>query len=88
MESACGLHENQPVVQILLCRADGETVAGHGVAEPLERVQVHAHEHAVKVPLRWNKYQTSFVRSVSYLYREEVPVDFIFWAFDAMNRAD
>src|SRR5262249_38524584 len=45
------------------------------------------HEHMLEVPLRWKKPQTVFVNSMSDLFHEDVPFDFIQRVFDVMRRA-
>ena len=45
------------------------------------------HEHVLNLPLRWLKPQTIFVNSMSDLFHEDVPEDFIIQAFDVMRRA-
>jgi protein gp37 len=45
------------------------------------------HEHALELPLRWKKPQTIFVNSMSDLFQEDVPVEFIHKVFDVMKRA-
>ena len=46
------------------------------------------HEEALELPLRWRRPQTIFVNSMSDLFHESVPEDFIFRVFDIMRRAD
>ncbi len=46
------------------------------------------HEDALELPLKWKKPQTIFVNSMSDLFHENVPDDFIFRAFEIMQRAD
>jgi len=46
------------------------------------------HENALQLPLKWKKPQTIFVNSMSDLFHNAVPVDFIFKTFDVMRRAD
>jgi protein gp37 len=45
------------------------------------------HEHMLEVPLRWKKPQMVFVNSMSDLFHEDVPVEFIQQVFDVMRRA-
>jgi protein gp37 len=45
------------------------------------------HEKALELPLRWKKPQTIFVNSMSDLFHEDVPEDFIIRVFDVMRRA-
>ena len=45
------------------------------------------HEAALELPLRWKKPQTIFVNSMSDMFHQRVPKDFILRAFDVMRRA-
>lgn len=45
------------------------------------------HESALELPLRWKRPQTIFVNSMSDMFHQRVPQDFIVRAFDVMNRA-
>jgi len=49
---------------------------------------VTMHEDALEIPLKWKKPQTIFVNSMSDLFHESVPEEFIFQVFDVMCRAD
>lgn len=49
---------------------------------------VTMHENVLELPLRWRKPQTIFVNSMSDLFHEDVPEQFIFRVFDVMRRAD
>jgi protein gp37 len=44
-------------------------------------------EHALEVPLRWKRPQTIFVNSMSDLFHEDVPDQYVHRVFDVMNRA-
>jgi protein gp37 len=46
------------------------------------------HENVLGLPLKWRKPQTIFVNSMSDLFHEAVPVEFILRIFDVMRRAD
>lgn len=48
---------------------------------------VTLHEHVVKKPVDWKKPQTIFVNSMSDLFHEAVPLEFISKIFNAMNTA-
>jgi protein gp37 len=50
--------------------------------------RVTMHEHAVNLPLGWKRPQMVFVNSMSDLFHEDVPVDFIRRVFDVMRQAD
>ncbi|MFA7061363.1 MAG: phage Gp37/Gp68 family protein [Pedobacter sp.] len=45
------------------------------------------HPHALELPLSWKKPQTIFVNSMSDLFLEGVPTDFILKVFDVMRKA-
>lgn len=45
------------------------------------------HPHALEMPLKWKKPQTIFVNSMSDLFLDQVPAEFIKQVFDVMNRA-
>ncbi|MBN1176099.1 MAG: phage Gp37/Gp68 family protein [Dehalococcoidales bacterium] len=49
---------------------------------------VTLHEETLMLPLKWKKPQTIFVNSMSDLFHEDIPVEFIFRVFDVMCRAD
>lgn len=46
------------------------------------------HEHMLELPLRWRRPQRIFVNSMSDLFHEDVPVEFIQRVFDVMRRAN
>jgi protein gp37 len=46
------------------------------------------HEDALGLPIKWKKPQTIFVNSMSDLFHEAVPDDFIFRVFEVMRQAD
>jgi protein gp37 len=48
---------------------------------------VTMHERMLTLPLKWRKSQSIFVNSMSDLFHEEIPDDFIFRVFDIMNQA-
>jgi protein gp37 len=45
------------------------------------------HEHMLEVPLAWSKPKMIFVNSMSDLFHEDVPLEFILKVFDVMRRA-
>ena len=45
------------------------------------------HEHMLELPLSWKKPRMVFVNSMSDLFHEDVPVEFIHRVFDVMSRA-
>lgn len=46
------------------------------------------HEHLLERPLTWKKPQVIFVNSMSDLFHKDVPLSFIEFVFDVMQRAD
>jgi protein gp37 len=58
-----------------------------GQANYASGFELMLHEHMVDVPLHWRKPRLVFVNSMSDLFHEEVPEDFIFRVFDVMRRA-
>ncbi|MHC4844334.1 MAG: DUF5131 family protein [Planctomycetota bacterium] len=48
---------------------------------------VTCHEHVLDMPLKWKKPQMIFVNSMSDLFHEDVPDEFIHDIFDVMNKA-
>ena len=49
--------------------------------------QVTLHEQTLELPLRWKKPRMMFVNSMSDLFHEEVPFEFIVKVFSVMRRA-
>jgi len=45
------------------------------------------HEDIIDLPLKWKKPQTIFVNSMSDLFHEDIPTEFILRIFDVMRRA-
>jgi protein gp37 len=49
---------------------------------------VTLHEDALELPLKWKKPQTIFVNSMSDLFHEDIPIEFILRIFSIMKRAN
>ncbi len=49
--------------------------------------QLTLHEQALEIPLSWKKRQMIFVNSMSDLFHEDVPDEFVHRVFDVMRRA-
>ncbi len=45
------------------------------------------HNHALEIPLKWKKPQNIFVNSMSDLFHEDVPMEFILKVFEVMKKA-
>jgi protein gp37 len=58
-----------------------------GQANYVNGFQVTLHEHTLNLPLRWKNPQKIFVNSMSDLFHEEVPFDFIQKVFEVMKKA-
>lgn len=65
----------------LRLQAMGQTNYANGFA-------LTVHETALELPLRWKKPKAIFVNSMSDLFHEEVPAEFIRRMFNIMGRAD
>lgn len=50
--------------------------------------EINMHGNVLELPLQWKKPQTIFVNSMSDLFHEYVPEEFILRVFDVMRRAD
>jgi protein gp37 len=71
------------------CYAERMAVRLKAMGQPnyVNGFELTIHEHALELPLRWKKPQTIFVNSMSDLFHEDVPTDFILQVFDVMHRA-
>ncbi|MFH1023042.1 MAG: phage Gp37/Gp68 family protein [Planctomycetota bacterium] len=58
-----------------------------GQANYANGFEVALHENMLELPLQWKRPQRIFVNSMSDLFHEAVPDDFIRQVFDVMNRA-
>jgi len=45
------------------------------------------HEHVIELPLKWKKPRVIFVNSMSDLFHQDVPVEFVLRVFETMRRA-
>jgi len=61
---------------------------GMGNANYARGFRVTLHNHALSLPFKWKKPQMVFVNSMSDLFHEEVPLDFIQKVFAIMREAD
>jgi len=59
-----------------------------GQANYANGFKVTVHEHALELPLAWKRPQTVFVNSMSDLFHDAVPANFILRVFDVMRKAD
>lgn len=71
------------------CYAERLAVRLQAMGQPnyVNGFKLTMHEHALELPLRWKKPQTIFVNSMSDLFHEDVPIEFIQKVFDVMKRA-
>ena len=61
---------------------------GMGQANYARGFKVTLHPRSLRLPLGWKKPQMVFVNSMSDLFHEDVPLEFIQKVFDVMRRAD
>ena len=59
-----------------------------GSANYARGFELTMHEHVVAAPLEWKRPMNIFVNSMSDLFHENVPLEFILRVFDVMTRAD
>ncbi|MFH0953586.1 MAG: phage Gp37/Gp68 family protein [Verrucomicrobiota bacterium] len=59
-----------------------------GQANYANGFKVTPHTRALELPLHWKRSQVVFVNSMSDLFHEDIPTDFILRVFDVMNRAN
>ena len=64
-----------------------ERLQAMGQANYVNGFQLTLQPHMLELPLRWKKPQTIFVNSMSDLFHEGVPLEYIKRVFDVMNRA-
>lgn len=72
------------------CYAERLAARLHAMGNPRYQngFEVTLHEDQLTLPLRWKQPRKIFVNSMSDLFHEEVPDDFIIKAFKIMERAD
>lgn len=72
------------------CYAERMTRRLKAMGQPnyINGFRLMTHESVLKLPLGWKKSQTIFVNSMSDLFHEEVPFEFILKAFTVMNSAN
>ncbi len=56
-----------------------------GIPKYKDTFEVRIHPEALKVPYTWKKSKVVFVNSMSDLFHEEIPIDFIKRVFNVMN---
>jgi protein gp37 len=59
-----------------------------GVPKYQNGFQVTTHENVLETPLKWRKPRVVFVNSMSDMFHEDVPFDYVRRIFDVMQRAD
>jgi protein gp37 len=60
---------------------------GTGLPQYTNGFRVTLHPETLELPLHWKKPQTVFVNSMSDLFHDDIPDDFVFGVFDVMRRA-
>ena len=71
------------------CYAERMAVRLQAMGQPnyVNGFQLTMHEHALELPLTWKKPSVVFVNSMSDLFHESVPQEFILRTFEIMRRA-
>lgn len=71
------------------CYAERMAIRLQAMGQPNYRngFELTLHEHVLDLPLRWSKPQSIFVNSMSDLFHEDVPLDFILRVFKVMRQA-
>lgn len=64
-----------------------ERLRAMGQANYVNGFELTLQPHMLKLPLTWNKPQTVFVNSMSDLFHEDVPLEYVRRVFDVMKRA-
>jgi len=72
------------------CYAERMAVRLQAMGQPnyVNGFSVMTHDHVLQHPLRWRKPQTIFVNSMSDLFHEDIPLEFIEQVFDVMQKAN
>ena len=72
------------------CYAERMALRLQAMGQPNYRdgFKVSTHEHVLEFPLSWKKPSVIFVNSMSDLFHEDVPLDFISRVFEVMNAAN
>jgi protein gp37 len=65
-----------------------ERLQAMGQSNYLKGFNLTLQPHMLELPLKWKKPQKIFVNSMSDLFHEDVPLEYISRVFDVMNRAD
>jgi protein gp37 len=65
-----------------------ERLRAMGQANYVNGFHLTLQPHMLELPLKWKKPQTIFVNSMSDLFHEDVPIEYIQKVFGVMNRAD
>jgi protein gp37 len=65
-----------------------ERLQAMGQANYVNGFQLTLQPHMLDLPLKWKKPQTIFVNSMSDLFHEDVPIEYIQKVFSVMNRAN
>ncbi len=65
-----------------------ERLRAMGQANYANGFELTLHPHMLELPLRWKKLQTVFVNSMSDLFHDRVPIEYVRRVFEVMRRAD
>lgn len=88
VESRHWVYKNQSRVSTLLCREARQKAESHGAKALLRGVPGNPASRFARRPLRWKKPRRIFVNSMSDLFHEQVPDEFIQDVFKVMRKAN
>ncbi len=77
LEPADGLHKNQPGCKHCYAERMARRLQAMGQPNYRNGFELTLHETVLSLPLSWKKPQMIFVNSMSDLFHEDVPVEFI-----------
>ena len=87
LEPGHGLHQGQPGCKHCYAERMAQRLQAMGQPNYGNGFELTLQPHMLELPLRWKKPQTIFVNSMSDLFHEDVPLEFIQRVFDVMRRA-
>jgi len=88
LEPSYGLHENQSGCKNCYAERLARRLKAMGNPRYCDGFAVRLHPDQLSLPLHWRKPRRIFVNSMSDLFHDDVPDDYIIRVFDVMVRAD
>lgn len=85
---ATGCTKNSPGCKNCYAERMAKRLKSMGQRNYANGFRLTLHDHALELPLTWKTPQMVFVNSMSDLFHEDIPIQFIQKVFDLMNRAN